>query len=45
MNEMKPILDDDCYPSVPVCKTIAFRKVSAKVCNFRVSVDKGVPLP
>ena len=44
MNEMEPILKRWLLANYTSVKRFAFRKVSAKICNLRVPVYKGVPL-
>ena len=44
MIEMTPILYRWRLAKCTCVKRFAFRKVSAKICNFRVPVYKGVPL-
>ena len=44
MNEMKPILYRWRLTKCTRVKRFTFRKVSAKICNFRVPIYKGVPL-
>ena len=44
MNEMEPILNRWLLANYASVKRFAFRKVSAKICNLRVPVYKGVPL-
>ena len=43
MNEMEPILNRWLLANYTTVKSFTFRKVSAKICNFRVPVNKGVP--
>ena len=45
MNEMKPFFKRWQLAKSPPVKSFRFRKISAKLCNFRVPVYKGVPLP
>ena len=45
MREMTPILWWWQLAKYTPVKSFTFRKVSAKICNFRVPVNKGVPLP
>ena len=45
INEMKPILKRWLLANYTSVNGFAFWKVSAKICNFRVPVSKGVPLP
>ena len=44
-NEMTPILYRWRLAKCTSVKRFTFRKVSAKRCNFRVPIYKGVPLP
>ena len=45
MREMKHILEWWQLAKCTPVNSFTFRKVSAKICNFRVPVYKGVPLP
>ena len=45
MNEMTPILYRWRLAKCTSVKRFTFRKVSAKICNFRVPIYKGVPFP